>query len=56
MLRTFNCGIGMVVVAAADAADAVADALTEAGEAPVRLGHITERGAEAVTFTGQLAL
>ena len=56
MLRTFNCGIGMVVVAAADAADAVADALTEAGEAPVRLGQITERGAEPVTFTGQLAL
>ena len=56
MLRTFNCGIGMVVVAAADAADAVADALTEAGEAPVRLGRITERGPEPVTFTGRLGL
>ncbi len=56
MLRTFNCGIGMVVVAAADAADAVAAALAEAGEAPVRLGRITERGAEPVTFTGRLAL
>ncbi len=31
-------------------------ALTEAGEAPVRLGRITPRGAEPVTFTGTLAL
>ena len=56
MLRTFNCGIGMVVVAAADAADCVVDALAQAGESVVRLGHITERGAEPVTFSGSLSL
>ncbi|UMY17094.1 phosphoribosylformylglycinamidine cyclo-ligase [Methylobacterium organophilum] len=56
MLRTFNCGIGMVVVADADAAEAVCDALAAAGEAPVRLGRITPRGAQPVTFTGSLAL
>jgi phosphoribosylformylglycinamidine cyclo-ligase len=40
MLRTFNCGIGMVVIAEkARAADVVA-ALSEAGEAPVLLGEI----------------
>ncbi|MDP4022237.1 phosphoribosylformylglycinamidine cyclo-ligase [Methylobacterium sp. NEAU 140] len=56
MLRTFNCGIGMVVIAAADAVDDVDEALTRAGEAPVRLGRITARGPEPVTFTGRLAL
>jgi phosphoribosylformylglycinamidine cyclo-ligase len=56
MLRTFNCGIGMVVIAAADAVDDVDEALTRAGETPVRLGRVTARGAEPVTFSGRLAL
>jgi phosphoribosylformylglycinamidine cyclo-ligase len=56
MLRTFNCGIGMVVIAAADSVDDVDEALTRAGETPVRLGRITERGSEPVTFSGRLAL
>ncbi len=56
MLRTFNCGIGMVVIAAADAVDDVDEALTRAGETPVRLGRITPRGPEPVTFSGHLAL
>ena len=56
MLRTFNCGIGMVLIVAEDRAEAVSKALGEAGEAPVRLGAITARGAEPVTFTGRLAL
>jgi len=40
MLRTFNCGIGMVVIAAGDRAGTVLQALAEAGEAPVVLGRI----------------
>ena len=56
MLRTFNCGIGMVVVAAADKAEAVRKALIDAGEAPVDFGRITARGPEPVTFSGRLAL
>ena len=57
MLRTFNCGIGMIVVAEAAQADAVMAALTEAGEKPVRLGEVTARGTEeAVTYRGKLAL
>ncbi len=57
MLRTFNCGIGMIVVAEAAQADAVMSALAEAGEKPVRLGEVTTRGTdEAVTYRGKLAL
>jgi phosphoribosylformylglycinamidine cyclo-ligase len=45
MARTFNCGIGMVVVAAAEAAERVADSLAGAGETVFRIGSIVERGA-----------
>jgi phosphoribosylformylglycinamidine cyclo-ligase len=40
MLRTFNCGIGMVVVAEKARAGEVVQALTSAGEAAVILGEI----------------
>jgi phosphoribosylformylglycinamidine cyclo-ligase len=46
MARTFNCGVGMVVVVAAEQADAVADKLKGAGEAVIEIGRINpgERG------------
>jgi phosphoribosylformylglycinamidine cyclo-ligase len=40
MLRTFNCGIGMVVVCDAARADVLAQQLTEAGERVYRIGSI----------------
>ena len=40
MLRTFNCGIGMVLVAAKAEADAVMAALAAAGERPAVIGEI----------------
>ena len=40
MLRTFNCGIGMVAIVAADRADVVNDALSRAGDTVVRLGEV----------------
>ncbi|MDR3493985.1 MAG: phosphoribosylformylglycinamidine cyclo-ligase [Ancalomicrobiaceae bacterium] len=57
MLRTFNCGIGMIVVVASEAADAVADRLGSLGEAVVRLGEIVELpGAPEVIGSGTLDL
>ncbi|MBY0225797.1 MAG: phosphoribosylformylglycinamidine cyclo-ligase [Hyphomicrobium sp.] len=40
MLRTFNCGIGMIVIAERGHVGDVMQALTDAGEAPVLLGAI----------------
>ncbi|MGD9656734.1 MAG: phosphoribosylformylglycinamidine cyclo-ligase [Methylocystis sp.] len=57
MLRTFNCGIGMVVVASAPGAGEVESALRAAGEKPLRIGEIIEaNGAERVVARGTLAL
>ena len=56
MLRTFNCGIGMILIVAADDAERVADSLRAAGEAPIALGRIIEAASERVTFAGRFAL
>jgi phosphoribosylformylglycinamidine cyclo-ligase len=53
MLKSFNCGIGLVMVVAADRAEALAAALAGAGETVVRLGTV-EPGA-GVRYTGALA-
>ena len=42
MLRTFNCGIGMVLLVAEDSADEVCRTLTEADEPVYRLGRVIE--------------
>ena len=46
MDRTFNMGIGMIVVVAETDAAALTGALDEAGEAWLRLGRVTEGGRE----------
>lgn len=53
MLRTFNCGIGMVAAVGPGEADAVEQALTDAGESVARIGHVEARGdGEAVLIRG----
>jgi phosphoribosylformylglycinamidine cyclo-ligase len=57
MVRTFNCGIGMVAVLDPREAKAAADLLATNGETVVRLGEVIACGAGArVTFDGHLDL
>jgi len=53
MLRTFNCGIGMVVVAEAARRESVLDALVAAGERPVVIGALTEPGGSRTQAKGK---
>ena len=46
MYRTFNCGIGMVVISAKEDADAVQVFLSEQGETVYRLGAVRERNGD----------
>eukprot|EP01037_Dinobryon_pediforme_P006290 gene6290-6362_t len=56
MLRTFNCGIGMVVVVAENDTAATLAALQEAGETAILLGRITSHDSgERITTVGNLA-
>jgi phosphoribosylformylglycinamidine cyclo-ligase len=65
MLRTFNCGLGLIAVVAQARADDVVRALTAAGESPLRIGAIEPGSgnktqakgkgeAEAVRYSGGL--
>ena len=58
MLRTFNCGVGMIVVVKPSEAKAVAATLKRAGEKVVTLGTIAKRRGSAphVVYSGALAL
>ena len=47
MLRTFNCGIGMVLVCAADHVKMVTRALNDAGETVIQIGRIRPRSGDA---------
>jgi phosphoribosylformylglycinamidine cyclo-ligase len=53
MLKTFNSGIGMVLVVAAGQADSLAALLRDAGETVYPLGHVTN-GA-GIRYSGALA-
>jgi phosphoribosylformylglycinamidine cyclo-ligase len=53
MLRTFNCGIGMIAVVAPDRAEALEEVLAEQGTPAIRIGHVT--AGSGVRFSGQTA-
>jgi phosphoribosylformylglycinamidine cyclo-ligase len=56
MLRTFNCGIGMVAVVDRGSVDAVTAVLTRAGETVVRLGETVAADGVRVITRGSLDL
>ena len=53
MLRTFNCGTGMVVIVDADEADGISTVLADCGETITRLG-VLEDGDRSVRYTGSI--
>ena len=52
LLKTFNCGIGMIAVVAGGRAEALADLLREQGETVYKLGRIVP--GQGVIYKGQL--
>jgi phosphoribosylformylglycinamidine cyclo-ligase len=57
LLRTFNCGIGMIAIVKDDAVGEVIDVFTQAGERAVLLGAVVETsGDERVIYDGHLDL
>ena len=48
MLRTFNCGIGMVLIVDPGDADKITASLTQSGETVFRIGHIGEHKGSAI--------
>jgi phosphoribosylaminoimidazole synthetase len=56
MLRTFNCGVGMVIVVAAGQAAQVAAVLQQAGEHVTPIGGIVPRREAGVIYRGAIGL
>ena len=56
MLRTFNCGVGMLCAVSAEDASKLVAHLGAAGESAAIVGELRLRTGEPVTFDGALAL
>jgi phosphoribosylformylglycinamidine cyclo-ligase len=57
LLRTFNCGIGMIAIVKANAVEAVSEVLTSSGETIALLGEVTPAAGEhRVVYNGHLDL
>jgi phosphoribosylformylglycinamidine cyclo-ligase len=57
LLRTFNCGIGMIAIVRPDAIEEVTDILTESGESVTLLGEVIHAKSERrVDYNGHLDL
>ncbi|MEP1443587.1 MAG: phosphoribosylformylglycinamidine cyclo-ligase [Hyphomicrobiales bacterium] len=54
LVRTFNCGVGMVLVVANSDADTMIQALEKQGETAMKIGVLKPRDGEAVTYSGSI--
>jgi len=54
VLKTFNCGIGMVLVVEPEAVETITATLTQAGEHVVRIGKLAEGAGPAIRYRGTL--
>ncbi len=52
MLKTFNCGMGLIAVVSADRADAIIDSFEKSGETAIRIGSLV--AGEGVSYKGVL--
>jgi len=56
MLRTFNCGVGMIVAVGSADAERLVNTLNAEGETATIVGELRPRVGDAVTFAGKLDL
>jgi phosphoribosylformylglycinamidine cyclo-ligase len=57
LLRTFNCGIGMIAIVKAEAVEEITEVFVEAGESVTPLGEvIAAEGEHRVVYNGHLDL
>jgi phosphoribosylformylglycinamidine cyclo-ligase len=57
LLRTFNCGIGMIAIVAKESVEAVSTVLAASGDSVTVLGEVIEAaGAQRVVYNGHLDL
>jgi phosphoribosylformylglycinamidine cyclo-ligase len=57
LLRTFNCGIGMIAIVKPDAVDRVSDVFKQSGETVTPLGQVIKaEGEHRVVYNGHLDL
>ncbi len=57
LLRTFNCGIGMIAIVKPDAVDQVTDVFKQSGETVAPLGEVIKaEGEHRVVYNGHLDL
>ena len=54
LVRTFNCGVGMILVVDKDSVDEVITILKAEGESAFSLGSLSARNGEAVIYQGSL--
>ncbi|MGL4405559.1 MAG: AIR synthase-related protein, partial [Notoacmeibacter sp.] len=54
MLRTFNCGVGMILVVEASSAQYVLDHFSSQNIRAAQIGSLTEKAETRVTYTGTL--